>query len=101
MLSKRSPFSLKLTFEQLKRGAAYRTLKEALIVEYRLVTRVIRHPDFVEGVRAIIIEKDHQPKWREKYAAEVSDAFVASFFDPLPEGDLALVDYWMPAAGPS
>ncbi len=98
-LAKRSPLSLKVTFEQLRRGKTYRTLKEALIVEYRLATRLVRMPDFNEGVRAVIIDKDQSPRWEPSSLEEVDDTFLQSLFEPLPEGDLKLVDYWgMPAA---
>ncbi len=94
ILSKRSPLSLKVTFEMLRRGAAYRTLKEALVVEYRLATRMIRRPDFIEGVRAIVIDKDQLPKWAPATLAEADDALVQSLLEPPPAGDLKLKDYW-------
>jgi enoyl-CoA hydratase len=94
ILAKRSPLSLKVTFEFLRRGEAHRTLKEALVVEYRLATRLIRRHDFLEGVRAAIIDKDQSPKWEHASLAEVDDALVQSLFEPLPEGDLQLQDYW-------
>ncbi len=93
-LAKRAPLALKLTFEQLTRGKGYKSLKEALIVEYRLATRMIRHPDFLEGVRAVIVDKDQAPKWRPPTLGEVSDERVQSLFQPLPGGDLKLMDYW-------
>jgi enoyl-CoA hydratase len=93
-LQTRSPLSLKVTFEQLKRGKSYKNLKEALIVEYRLATRMMRQPDFLEGVRAAIIDKDRSPKWHPPSLSQVSAAFVESFFEPLPSGDLKLADYW-------
>ncbi len=95
ILGKKSPLALKVTFEQLRRGKSYKTLKEALIVEYRLATRLIRLPDFIEGVRAIIVDKDQAPKWQPASLSEVSDAFVQSLFEPLPQGDLELKDYWL------
>ena len=97
-LSKKSPLSLKVTFEQLRRGRNYRSLKEALIVEYRLATRMIRLPDFSEGIRAVIVDKDRSPKWQPPALSEVSEAFVQSLFEPLPDGDVSLNDYWMPPA---
>jgi enoyl-CoA hydratase len=96
VLAKKAPLSLKVAFEQIHRGRSYKTLKEALIVEYRLATRFIRLPDFPEGIRAVIVDKDQAPKWQPASVAEVSDAFVQSLFDPLPGGDLTLVDYWVP-----
>lgn len=95
-LAKKSPLALKAAFEQLRRGKSYKTLKEALIVEYRLATRFIRLPDFSEGIRAVIIDKDQSPKWQPASLGEVSEAFVQSLFEPLPQGDLSLADYWMP-----
>ena len=99
ILAKRSPLSLKVTFEALKRGSGFKTLKEALVVEYRLATRMIRRHDFHEGVRAIIIDKDQSPKWDPPSLAEASDALLQSLFAPLPGGDLELKDYWSPASG--
>ncbi len=93
ILSKRSPLSLKVTFELLNRGRAYGTLKEALIVEYRVATRMIRRRDFIEGVRAAIIDKDQSPRWEQASAGGAGDALVQSLFEPPPAGDLELKDY--------
>lgn len=95
-LSKKSPLALKVAFEQLRRGKSYRTLKQALIVEYRVATRLIRMHDFPEGIRAVVVDKDQSPKWQPASLDEVSDAFVQSLFEPLPGGDLKLIDYWVP-----
>lgn len=99
ILATRSPLSLKVTFEALKRGSGFKTLKEALAVEYRLATRMIRRHDFLEGVRAVVIDKDQSPKWKPPSLAEVSDALLESLFAPLPGGDLELKDYWSPPSG--
>ncbi len=99
-LAKKAPLPLKVAFEQLRRGKSYRSLKEALIVEYRLATRMIRRPDFSEGIRAAVIDKDRAPQWQPRSLGEVSDAFVQSLFEPLPGGDLTLKDYWMPPKAP-
>ncbi len=96
VLSKKSPLSLKVTFEQLRRGKGYKTLKEALIVEYRLAARLIRLPDFSEGIRAVIVDKDQSPKWQPASLSEASEAHVQSLFEPLSQGDLTLADYWVP-----
>jgi enoyl-CoA hydratase len=93
-LYKRSPLSLAVTFEQLRRGRVCRTLKEALIMEYRVGVRMLREPDFYEGVRAVIIDKDQAPKWQARSIGEVDGSFVKSLFEPLPEGDLKLIDYF-------
>jgi len=93
-LSKRSPLALALTFELNRRAAAFTSLKDALTLEYRVATRLIRHPDFAEGVRAAVIDKDRSPKWTHASVGAVDSALVKSFFEPLPTGDVALVDHW-------
>ena len=95
-LEKKSPVSLKVAFEQIRRGKAYASLKEALTVEYRLATRLLRRADFSEGIRAAIVDKDHAPRWEPALLEEVSGVYVQSLFRDLPEGDLALEDYWVP-----
>ncbi len=95
-LRKKSPLSLKVTFEQMRRGKSYQSLKEALIVEYRLASRYVYQPDLAEGIRAVIIDKDQAPKWQPATLEEVEDGQVQAMFEPLPAGDLKLVDYWTP-----
>lgn len=95
-LRKKSPLSLKVTFEQMRRGKSYESLKEALIVEYRLASRYVYQPDLREGIRAVIIDKDQAPKWRPASLAAVDDSLVQAMFEPLPSGDLKPIDYWTP-----
>ena len=62
-LLKMSPASLRWTFDILRAGA-HRTLAQCLAAEFELVQRVAHHPDFAEGVRAMVIDKDRSPKWQ-------------------------------------
>ncbi len=57
-----SPSSIAWSFGLLRRGA-HRDLHACLEAELRLTRFVTRHPDFAEGVRAMIIDKDRAPKW--------------------------------------
>ncbi|MBT3069948.1 enoyl-CoA hydratase/isomerase family protein [Rhodomicrobium sp. Az07] len=93
-LSKRSPLALHLTFELHRRANAFASLKEALTLEYRVATRLIRHADFAEGVRAAVIDKDRSPKWTHATIGAVDAGLVESFFAPLPAGDVPLIDHW-------
>ncbi len=79
-LQKRSPTSLKITFEALRRGA-HLNLSDALAQEYRLAYRCLRGHDLFEGIRAAVIDKDGQAKWQPATMMDVSDADVAAYFD--------------------
>ncbi len=89
MLARLSPTSLKLTFEQLKRGAVL-DFDEAMKMEFRMVRRVMDGHDFFEGVRAAIIDKDKSPRWSPASPEGVDDAAIARYFEPLGPAELEL-----------
>jgi enoyl-CoA hydratase len=75
-----SPTSVKLTY-RLLREAAHLDLKQCLALEYRLAQRVIMSPDFREGVRAVLVDKDRAPRWNPPSlaaAGSVDDVFASS-----------------------
>ena len=82
ILARMSPTSLKLTHEQLKRGATM-DFDDAMKMEFRIVRRVIEGDDFYEGVRALIVDKDKSPRWSPPTLEEVGDAAIAAYFAPL------------------
>ncbi len=91
-LRKMSPTSLKVSLRQMEQGAAL-SIEDALRMEFRLVQRCMAADDFYEGIRAVLIDKDHAPKWKPASLGEVSDADVARYFAPLADGDeLTFVD---------
>ncbi|MBP1884248.1 enoyl-CoA hydratase/isomerase family protein [Sinorhizobium mexicanum] len=63
MLRTRSAISLKLTLSLLRAGRASATLNECLEREYAATIGMLSNPDFYEGVRAAVIDKDRNPKW--------------------------------------
>lgn len=83
ILAKMSPTSLKLTFEQLRRGKTM-TLPECLKMEFRLVSRLLDKPEFYEGVRALLVDKDNKPKWNPPKLESVDEQELQAFFEPLP-----------------
>lgn len=87
-LRKRSPFSVALAFEQLRRGAEL-PFDDCMIMEYRLSQAMMRESDFYEGIRAVLVEKDHAPRWNPARLEEVDAARVVASFDPLGARDLA------------
>jgi len=58
----KSPTSLCIAFEQVRRGASL-DFEEAMRTEFRIVSRIGDGKDFYEGVRAVLIDKDNQPRW--------------------------------------
>jgi enoyl-CoA hydratase/carnithine racemase len=57
-----SPHALGITLDLLSAGARL-DLRACLERELEAAGRAIRHPDFIEGVRAVIVDKDHRPRW--------------------------------------
>ncbi|XP_026150869.1 3-hydroxyisobutyryl-CoA hydrolase, mitochondrial isoform X1 [Mastacembelus armatus] len=86
-LSKMSPTSLKITYKQLQTGASL-NLQDVLIMEYRLSQACMRGCDFYEGVRAVLVDKDQNPKWSPSTLEEVSDQSVDQCFSSLGDKDL-------------
>lgn len=86
-LASKSPQALKLTLAQMRRGRAMERFEQNMAMEYRLATRVVQTPDFQEGVRAVIVDKDNKPAWSPPLLAGVSDPFIEAFFVPLPAGE--------------
>ena len=86
-LLKRSPLALKTTLAAIHRARRLPTLEEALNVEFRLCTRLFENGEFIEGVRALLVDKDRQPKWRPPTLSEVSDTMVADLFAPMPAAE--------------
>lgn len=64
-LRRNSSLSMACTFEILNRlRGSNISLAKALDLEYRFTARSMEHGDFIEGIRAAIIDKDHSPKWQ-------------------------------------
>lgn len=93
-LASKSPQTLKVAFRQLREGAKVRTFADNMRMEYRIASRVILRPDFIEGVRAVVIDKDNAPKWSPPTLEGVADALLNDIFAPLGEGD-----EWSPLPG--
>ncbi|XP_076039906.1 3-hydroxyisobutyryl-CoA hydrolase isoform X2 [Oratosquilla oratoria] len=83
ILSKMSPTSLKVTHEQITRGADL-TLQECLAMEYRLTQRCCEDHDFYEGVRAVLVDKDQKPSWNPANLEGVDTKTIERYFSPLP-----------------
>lgn len=88
IIRKQSPTSLKVTFAQIEKGALL-DFDEAMVQEYRLSQAFMGGKDFYEGIRALLVDKDNQPKWSPATLAEVTPARVEAYFRPLGARDLS------------
>jgi enoyl-CoA hydratase len=84
VLATKSPQTMKVAFRQLQLGAKAATFAENMAMEYRIGARVVQRPDFIEGVRAVIVEKDNAPRWNPPTVEEVDEPLLDAIFAPLP-----------------
>jgi enoyl-CoA hydratase len=83
-LKTKSPQTLKVAFRQLREGAKVARFADEMAVEYRIGARVVRRHDFIEGVRAVIVDKDNAPRWDPATLEGVTAAMLDAIFAPLP-----------------
>lgn len=88
-LRQRSPIALKVTLRHI-REAAFRDLRQTLMLDYRLGCQCIETHDFHEGVRALLVDKDRQPRWSPQHVGDVTEAMVERFFSYHPGRELIL-----------
>lgn len=79
-LRSRSPLMLCVTLEQIRRARTM-SLEDELRMELDMMHDVFRHGDGIEGIRALVIDKDHQPSWNPARLDEVTPGRVRAFFD--------------------
>jgi enoyl-CoA hydratase len=78
-LTIRCPISLKLT-QRLLTGTPSDSYISALLLDYALAMRMMAYPDFSEGVRAAVIDKDQNPTWSHQKLEEVDDTMLDDLF---------------------
>jgi enoyl-CoA hydratase len=83
----KSPQTCKVALRQLADSSGMASFAENMAMEYRIASRVLTRPDFAEGVRAVIVDKDNAPKWDPATPEGVSDELIDSIFAPLPQGE--------------
>jgi enoyl-CoA hydratase/carnithine racemase len=81
-MRQRSPLMMCVTREMLARGA-HLDVAGCLRMERALVRRTFEHGEVLEGVRALVIDKDNAPKWNPPALGDVTPGMVARFFEPV------------------
>jgi enoyl-CoA hydratase len=84
ILKTKSPQTLKVAFRQLRQGTRMQSFADEMVVEYRIGARVVCRPDFIEGVRAVIVDKDNAPRWNPATLEAVTEAMLDEIFSALP-----------------
>lgn len=74
---------MKVTLKELLLGEKL-NLADCLRMEFRLGNHHVRGSDFAEGVRALLIDKDNQPKWKPAALKDVTNERVDEFFEKVP-----------------
>ncbi len=83
-IESKSPTALVLALASLRSARHLPDLEAALEQELRVSARCLAMPDFAEGVRAQVIDKDRTPRWSPARLADVDPTSIAEFFEPLP-----------------
>lgn len=84
-LRTKSPQTCKVALRQLATSRGLGSFAENMAMEYRIASRVLTRPDFAEGVRAVIVDKDNAPNWNPATPEAVTADLLDTIFAPLPE----------------
>ena len=84
IMARKCPTTLKVALRLVREGARRSSFAEEMEVEYRVAVRMSARHDFIEGVRALIVDKDNAPRWDPDSLSDVTDAMADAIFAPLP-----------------
>ena len=87
-MRKASPTSLKITLRNLRTAASFTRVEESFAQDYRIALACVAGHDFIEGIRAAIVDKDRNPAWRPDKLEAVTPDIVERHFQSV--GDLEL-----------
>lgn len=82
LMDSRSPLAMAVTLELLRRGKQ-QSLEECFAMELHLDRQWFKHGDIAEGVRALLVDKDKQPRWNPPSIAQLEPARINAFFEGL------------------
>jgi enoyl-CoA hydratase len=86
-LRTKSPQSCKIALRLLREGATRTDFAEEMRAEYGLAAHVSMRPDFIEGVRALLVDKDNAPVWNPATPEGVTDTMLDTIFAAMPPGE--------------
>ena len=83
ILAAKSPQACKVSLRLITQGRDHSDFASEMVVEYRVASHVVQRSDFIEGVRALIVDKDNQPRWDPARPEDVTDHMMDRIFAPL------------------
>ncbi len=92
-LEPHAPLSLAATIELVHRARTANRIEAALVNEYRFAHRVTEQGDFLEGIRAAVIDKDRSPRWVHDSLGAATAEEVADMLSSLGPQELKLEDF--------
>ncbi len=94
ILATKSPQTCKVALRLLAQGRDHFDFADEMRVEYGVAAHVCQRHDFIEGVRALLVDKDNAPRWDPPAAEGVTEGLIDRIFAPLPDDEA-----WTPYRG--
>ncbi len=91
-MQKASPTSLKVTLRNIRAAASFGRLEQSFQQDYRIALACIAGHDFIEGIRATIVDKDRNPKWRPDKIEDVTPEIADRHFRSVGPLELTFTD---------
>src|SRR6516164_3097948 len=88
IMRKASPTSLKVTLRNIRSASAFDRVEESFAQDYRIALACVTGHDFIEGIRATIVDKDRNPRWLPETIEAVTRAIVDRHFQSVGELEL-------------
>jgi enoyl-CoA hydratase/carnithine racemase len=93
LIRRSCPLSVACAFEMIRQVRNVSTIEEALTIEYRFTSRSVSHGEFIEGVRAQIVDKDRNPNWQTARLEDVTKGQIRTMLAPLGDEELQLMPW--------
>jgi enoyl-CoA hydratase len=87
-----SPTALKITLRNIRSAVSFRRVEQSFQLDYRVALACVAGHDFIEGIRAAIVDKDRRPAWRPDELEAVTPDIVDRHFQSLGALELTFAD---------
>jgi enoyl-CoA hydratase len=91
LIRTKSPSAVAVTLEAIRRAATLTSVEEALEAEFAISCYLMYQHDAIEGIRALIVDKDRNPQWQRPANAQVTREYIEAAFEPSAYGTLGLL----------